>query len=462
MAAESGALLADRSESIEMRLPPGPRLPGIVQTVWYTFGQPGFFATCRSRFGRTWTLRLPGFPPVVVTSDAEAIRRLFTGDPLARRHGNEVLKPLLGERSLLLLEPREHLGRRRLELPSFHGQAVRRYAQRIRELARDEIAAWRPGTVVATHPRARDLTLSVILELVLGVRDAALGAELARIFDSFNTKANNLGMFLPGALSRRAWWNLPTRLFYARLDRLHELIDQHIARTRSDPGLDQRDDVLALLVRARGEDGAALSDLDLRDELKTLVTAGHETTATAIAWACDLIAHHPEVGSRLRETLRSGERHYLKALAQEVLRVRTIAYVSAGRHVLEPFPIGKWTLGPEVLVLVDAQGVHGDSERYAQPQRFRPERFLEDSPDGYAYIPFGGGAHRCLGAALAMLELELFLEELVKRLELSPAGPLARPVRRGVTLAPSNGGRVRVRLASQRVPSQSERVIAEV
>lgn len=453
----AAARLGDPNGSIHTRLPPAPRLPGLVQTVWYTFDQPGLFAACRSRFGSTWRVRLPGFPPVVVTSDADAIRALFTGDPLARRNGNDLLRPLLGERSLLLLEPQEHLARRRLELPPFHGREVRKYAQHIRDLVQAELSSWPPETAVAAHPRARELTLSVILELVLGVHDPRLRAELGRIFDSFNTHANNLGMFLPRAFARRAWWNLATDSFYSRMDRLHELLRQHIVRTRDDPRLDERSDVLALLVRASEDERAGLSDLDLRDELKTLVIAGHETTATAIAWACDLLAHHPEVAGRLRETLDAGDREYLKAAAKEVLRARTIAYVSAGRHLLEPFSIGDWELGPEVLVLVDAQGVHGDPERYPQPEAFRPERFLEGPPDGYAYIPFGGGAHRCLGAPLAMLELELFLEELVTRFELSPSGPPARPVRRSVTLAPSNRGLVRVRLASARSTRIPER-----
>jgi len=419
-------------------LPPGPRLPGLAQTLRYTFDQRRFFATCRATFGATWTLRLPGFPPVVVTSDRDAIRRLFTGDPLTRRHGNDLLRPVLGERSLLLLEPAEHLARRRLELAPFHGDAVRAYAERIRELAQAEIATWGPRTVVATHPRARVLTLALILELVLGVRDPALRAELAAIFESFNTRANNLGLFMP-AVRRRTWWNVPVRPFYARLDRVHALLGEHIVRTRADPQLDAREDVLALLVR-----GGALADADLRDELVTLVIAGHETTATAIAWACDLLAHEPAVATRIGETLAGGQREYLKAAAKEVLRVRTVAYASAARHPLEPFPIGRWVLGRDALVLVDAQGVHGDPELYPQPEAFRPERFLEHPPDGYAYIPFGGGAHRCLGAALAMLELEVFLEVLVRTVTLAPAGPPASPVRRGVTLAPGNQGRVTV------------------
>ncbi|MGZ4331017.1 MAG: cytochrome P450 [Solirubrobacteraceae bacterium] len=430
-------------------LPPGPRWPGPVQTVWYTFAQPSFFAASRARYGPTWTMRLPNFPPLVVTRDRDAIRRLFTGDPLIRRHGNDLFKSAFGERSVMLLEPAEHLERRRTELPPFHGHAVRSYTDRIRQLITTELETWKPGRVVATHPPARAVTLEIILELVLGVRDPALQTELAGIFDSFNTPLSKLALFLPTTLGRRAWWNPIAKPAFARVDRMRGLLSAHIAHTRTDPLLGQRDDVLAVLVRARDQHGRGLSDVDLRDELVTLVAAGHETTATAMAWACDLLAHHPDVVTRLRDTLAASEREYLKATVKELLRVRTIVYVAATRQMLEPFPIGDWMLGPDVLILVDAQGVHGDPELYPEPQAFRPERFLAASPDSYAYIPFGGGAHRCLGAALATLELELFIEALVNHVDVAPAEPPARPTRRGVTLASNTHGRVRIARAHQ-------------
>jgi cytochrome P450 len=451
-------LTAEPTETVRSltTLPPGPKWPGPVQTVWYTFAQPNFFAASRARYGLTWTMRLPSFPPLVVTRDRDAIRHLFTGDPLVRRHGNDLFKSAFGERSVMLLEPAEHLDRRRSELPPFHGQAVRGYTERIRQLITTELETWNPDRVVATHPPARAVTLEIILELVLGVRDPELQAELAAIFDSFNTPLSKLALFLPTTLGRRAWWNPIAKPAFARVDRMRGLLSAHIARTRTDPLLGQRDDVLAVLVRARGQDGHGLSDIDLRDELVTLVAAGHETTATAMAWACDLLAHHPAVVTRLRDTLAAGEREYLKATVKELLRVRTIVYVAATRQILEPFLIGDWILGPDVLILVDAQGVHGDSQLYPEPQAFQPDRFLAAPPDRYAYIPFGGGAHRCLGAALATLELELFIEALVNHVDLAPARPPARPVRRGVTLAPSTHGLVRIARASKRAIKNSE------
>jgi cytochrome P450 family 135 len=441
-------------------LPPGPRWPRPVQTVWYTFAQASFFAACRSRFGETWTLRLPSFPPLVVTRDRDAIRRLFTGDPLVRRHGNDLFKSAFGERSVMLLGPAEHIERRRLELPCFQGQAVRSYTERIRELITRELESWNDGQAVVTQPRARALTMAIILELVLGVRNPELQSELSAIFDSFNTPLSKLALFLPTSLGRRAWWNPISMPAYARVDRMRALLGAHIAQTRADPRLAGRGDVLAVLVRAGGQDGHALSDIDLRDELVTLVAAGHETTATAMAWACDLLAHNPDVVARLRQSLASGEREYLKATAKELLRVRTIVYVAATRQMLEPFPIGDWTIGPDALVLADAQGIHGDPQLYPEPDEFRPERFLGATPDSYTYIPFGGGAHRCLGAPLASLELELFIETLVNRVDLAAVGPPARPRRRGVTLAPENQGRVRISHRAQAATDNDRNPIA--
>jgi cytochrome P450 len=445
---------AQAETAAAIALPPGSRVPGFVQTLRYTFEQPRFFAQLRTRYGPTFSLKMPGFPPIVVTGDRTAVRTLFTGDPLKKRHGNDLLRPFLGDRSLIELEPAEHLERRKLELRPFHGESVRAYRERILELATDEVERWPAGEVVAVHRSARRLTLAVILELVLGVRDASLRDEITSAFDSFNTPMNNLAQFMPPWATRRSWWNVPVRVAYRRIDRVRALLEGHIATTREDPGLQRRDDVLALLVRARDQDGAALSDLDLRDELMTLVAAGHETTATAIAWAADLLAHNPTAADRVRETLAEGDREYLKATAKEVLRARTIAYVSAARQLLEPLRIGHLVIASGTLVLVDAQGMHGDPQLYPDPDAFRPERFLGEQPDSYSYVPFGGGAHRCLGAALATMELELAIEAIVTRVRIAAVGPPAGLVRRGVTLAPDNEGRVRIveRLYSAQAP----------
>lgn len=288
-------------------LPPGPGLPPLLQAWRYTFAFPAFAADARARYGASWTLRLPGFPPSVVTTDRDAIERLFSGPPLGRRHANDMLEPLLGPRSLLLLEPAEHLQRRKLEAGAFHGSRLRGYAARIGELADAEVASWPDGTVVDVHPRARALTLQVVLELVLGIDDLATRERLALLFDALDRPQNNLGMFLPAALVRRSRWNLASRPFWSVMDQIHALVSARIASSRRDDALTGRRDVLASLMLARDEGGRHLTDDELRDEMVTLVAAGHETTATAIAWGLDLLAHHPSVLARLKAELDGGE-----------------------------------------------------------------------------------------------------------------------------------------------------------
>jgi cytochrome P450 len=418
----------------------------VIQAIQDAFFSPRYYGQ-RARFGKTWSARLPGHPRYVVTSDREIVRSLFTGDPLMKRSAAEALEPIVGSRSLLLLEPAEHLARRKLELASFHGQRVAVYADRIRELADAEVGAWRPGDVIEVYARAQALTMTVILELVLGIQDAGLRARLAATFEALIApRINNLTMFLPPWVSRRSWWKLYARRAWSLLDRLDELMYEQIAATRADPQLARRDDVLALLVQARDDNGDRLTDGELRDELVTLLGAGHETTASAIAWAADLLAHNPIVTSRLRD----GDRDYLTATAKEVLRIRTVAPICAQRRMLEPVEINGYRIDSDTVVAVDADGLHHDPELYPDPDAFRPERFLENAPDGYAFLPFGGGAHRCLGAALAMLELEIAIEAIATRCELAPTDPPARPARRGPTWSPNTRGRVRIERVNER------------
>jgi cytochrome P450 len=421
-------------------LPPGPRLPRAVQATLRLWRYAELSNRGHARYGDTFTVRIGGTPTAVLTKDRDAIRRLYTGDPLAKRHSADLLRPFVGEESLLVLEPAEHLTRRKIVSPPFHGERVQSYARLMERLAAAELDRLRPGDVVTVKPIAQGLTLDVILQAVLGVSDVSMRIRLRKIFDALNTPLNAFALFVP-QLTRRARWNLISRRPWRLKDELDALLFEHIAATRADVSLSQREDILALMVCARDEAGIGLSDEQLRDELVTLIAAGHETTATAIAWGAELLAHNPAVMAKAR----AGDDAYLQALAKEVLRIRSPVPVSSARHVLEPFAIGRWTIPPQVAILIDAHGMHHDPEIYPQPHRFRPERFLEDPPDSYSFLPFGGGAHRCLGASLALLEIKIVLREMLARFELAPASTsIARPVPRGPTLAPSGGGRVRV------------------
>jgi cytochrome P450 len=439
---------------------------------------PEFTRAGRERFGPTFTIRPGTMPPAVLTSDRDAIRRLLTGDPLTRAHGNDAVRPLIGERSVMLLEPAEHLARRKLLLPPFHGERVRGYARLMQQLMDAEVDRWRPGDAVAVLPTAQNVTIEVILRAVLGVADVDVRRRFRRLIDDIlfyplgslrlrlsgrlsppftpPRRARELAAFAaslptPAVLTYfpemkpRARWNVGTRRWWRHRDRLLALLDDQIAATRSDPRLAEREDILAMLVQARDDEGRALSDEDLRDDLIALIGAGHETTAAAIAWGAALLAHDPAVRERATAAAREDDEPYLGALVKEVLRIRTPIPVGAGRTLGEPFAIGPHTVPAGTLILIDAWGVHRDPELYPDPERFDPERFLDRSPAPYAWLPFGGGAHRCLGSALAELEIKVALGTILRRVGLAPADrELAPPARRAVVIVPHGGGRVRL------------------
>ncbi|HEX4114488.1 MAG TPA: cytochrome P450 [Solirubrobacteraceae bacterium] len=421
-------------------LPPGPRLPRAVQMGLFNWRFAEFTERAHARFGDTFTCRVGGLPESVLTKDRDAIRRLLTGDPLLKRSANDQIRPIVGEHSMLVIEPQEHLARRKLLLSPFHGDHVRSHARLIERLVSVELDRIQAGEVVRMQSVAQALTLEVILQAVLGLSDARTRARLHEIFDAMNTPLGSLVLFMP-QLVRRSRWNLPAAPFWRLQDEFDALLADHIAATRADPRLAEREDILAMMVLARDEDGVGLDDGQLRDEMVTLIGAGHDTTATSIAWGVELLAHNPAVAEKAREA----EDAYMEALVKEVLRIRTLLPIASARQVLEPFPIGRWTIPPGVTIWTNGHAVHNDPAIYPQPHVFRPERFLEDPPDGYAFMPFGGGAHRCLGSALALLEMKVVLRAILRRLEFGPTSDrIARPVRRHVTLAPKGGARVQI------------------
>jgi cytochrome P450 family 135 len=421
-------------------LPPGPRLPPVAQAILRIWRGVEFKEHCFARYGDTFTMRVGVGPVSVLTRDRDAVRRLFTGDPLLKRHGNDRLRPFVGDNSLFVLDPAEHLVRRKLLLPPFHGERVRAYADLMKQLTATELDRLRAGDVVAFQPIAQALTLDVIMRSVLGISDPTVHTRLRNIFDALTKPLNTLALLVP-ALAHRSRWNVLARSAWRLMEELDTLVFEHIAATRSDVRLSEREDILAIMVLARDDRGVGLTDQELRDELVTLIAAGHETTATAIAWGVELLVHNPAAIVSARE----GDDAYLDALAKEVLRMHSPGSTAGARHVLEPFAIGPWTLPAGTLVMVDPYGVHYDPTVYPEPHVFRPERFLEDPPDAYAFVPFGGGVHRCLGAALAMTEIKIALHEIVTRLELAPVSSrVARTVSRGPSLVPAGGARVRI------------------
>jgi cytochrome P450 len=297
----------------------------------------------------------------------------------------------------------------------------------------------------------------LILRAVLGISDATLRERMGGIFEAMLHPATMLGLSLAIGGGR------PLSAFgrrYYRLKRgLDELVRAHIVSTRADRELAERDDILAMLVQARDADGDGLTDDEVRDELVTLIAAGYETTATAIAWGVDLLVHNPQVLQRAKSAALNGDEDgYLDAVIKEILRIRPPVPVSAARHPAAPLAIGPWTIEPTAIIAVDAHAVHHDPAVYPDPAAFRPERFIESPPDGFAFIPFGGGAHRCLGAALAQLEMKIVLGAILSRLELTATDSSPeRSRRRSTTLSPRHGTRVRVVRSASAAASENVR-----
>jgi len=463
---------------MEPSLPPGPRLPGPLQAPLWGLRYPRFTRAAHDRFGATLTVRPGTMGPTVLTTDRDAIRRLFTGDPLVRHHGNDVVRPLIGDGSVMLLEPAQHLARRKLLLPPFHGERVRGYAELMQRLMDEEVERWRPGETVAVLPIAQNLTIEVIVQAVLGVADPDLRRRFRRIIDNilfYPLGALRLGLSgrlaprlrpprriregaafaaalpTPAVLTYfpetkpRTRLNFMTWPWWRHHDRLLALLDEQIAATQADPRLAEREDILAMLVQARDEEGNPLDREALQDDLVTLIAAGHETTAAAIAWGAALLAHNPVVRERATVAARDDDERYLGALVKEVLRLRSPLPVAAGRVLDEPFPIGPHTIPAGTTILIDAWGLHHDPELYPDPERFQPDRFLDQAPEPYTFLPFGGGAHRCIGAALAELEIKVALATILRRVNIAGAEPeLAPMARRGLTFVPHGGGRIKV------------------
>jgi cytochrome P450 family 135 len=427
-------------------LPPGPAAPPLAQTLRWLLAPIEFMEACRRRFGDAFSVRFLGFEqPMVMLSDPQAIQALYTEREPRLPPGRTVaLRPIMGARSVLLLEGAAHLERRRLMLPPFHGECMRTYEQTMREIAHEEIDRWPLGEELTLHPRMRAITLEVILRIVFGVTNAArlerLRELLPRLLDGMSSTALSFRVMAARRLGRPD----PLAAFAALSGEIDELLLADIAERRgAERATPERDDVLSLLLAARFEDGSAMSDRELRDQLVTLLLAGHETTATALAWTFDLLVHHPAALQRLTAELQADDGgRYLRAVIAESLRLRPVVPL-AGRRLASELRSGGLALPAGTDVTPAIWLTHTRSDLYPQPYAFRPERFLEAAPATYAWIPFGGGIRRCLGAAFAELEMRVVLTSVLTRLELVAVSGAERVQRRNITFSPRHGTRVR-------------------
>jgi cytochrome P450 family 135 len=402
-----------------------------------------FLTACERRYGAIFTMRFPGQAPGVVVSDPAGVRDVFALRPdefTVNEATGVILEPFLGARSLLLLDGERHREERKMLVHAFRGEHLSAHAATVRDVTRREVGRWPLGREFAAHDAMQAITIEVILRVVFGMEGEALRA-LREPLQQFLEDGGSFRVLIP-ALRRDLGRLTPWARFVRNRTYVRQAVLELIAARRTDPALATRNDVLSLLVQAF--DGAALDDGALLDELMTMVLAGQDTTATALSWAFDLLVHHPAVLERLSAELATDDDDdaYLDAVIYETLRLRPVI-PEVGRVLSRPIRLGAYDLPAGTSLTANVLLAHRRPDVYPDPLIFRPERFLEGAPDPHAWIPFGGGARRCLGSAFAMLEVREVLRTVLTSVQLRAASPrMERPRRRVVTLIPRRGTRV--------------------
>ncbi len=423
-----------------MPAPPSVPLPKPVQTMRFLVRPISFLEHWRHKLGETFAASLYGPGEVIFVSDAGDLKALFGRDRqnTIAPGRNIVLRPLLGEGSLLRQEGEEHLRRRKLMLPPFHGERMRAYEDMIEEATESATAEWREGEAFPLHPTMQAITLEVILRAVFGLEEGKRHDELSEGLTEILSATGSpkaVGLLFPVARN-----SPPYRRLAGLIERVDGLLASQISERRADPSLAERDDILSMLIQARFEDGTEMSDEEVRDQLMTLLLAGHETTATALAWAFDLLFRRPDAFERLVAEVRSSDSHaYLDAVISETLRVRPVVPFT-GRELREPTVLDGFELEPGQIVLAAIWLTHTRPDLYPEPFAFRPERFLDGAVETYSWVPFGGGTRRCIGAAFAQMEMRVALKTIIRGFDLRAATTdPERPIRRNVTMSPAKG-----------------------
>jgi cytochrome P450 len=437
-----------------MPLPPGPPLPKSVQTALFLTRPVEFLDRCARRYGDLFTVDTYLVGREVEIAHPDLVRQVFTGDPDVMHAGeaNDILRPLLGPRSVLLLDGAEHVRERKLLLPPFHGDRVATWGRTMRDVTERVAADWPVGTPFALHPHMQRITLEVILRTVFGVEEGGqlsdLRDALTAVLDRQSTPLQAL--FTVPPLRRRFFGLTPWDGFLRDLAHADALIHRQIARRRADRerGEPPRGDVLSMLLEARDEDGRPMTDGEMRDELVTLLVAGHETTATMLCWAFDFVLGDARVLGRVRRELaespRGGEEPlaYLDAVIKEVLRLRPVV-PAVGRRIKKAVKLGRWEIPAGELLVPVSFLTHRLASVYPRPESFEPERFVGVKPDPYAWYPFGGGARRCLGMTFSLFEMRIVLATVLSRRSLRKRRPAPAEVTlRGFTLVPKGGTEV--------------------
>jgi len=431
-------------------LPPGPRLPKAVQTALMLRYWPRFVGWAQRRYGDTFTLRVATMGTVVYLADPADIKTVFGGDPAVFHAGeaNSMLAGLLGDSSVLLLDEDLHRDRRRLMMGPFARDAVARQHAAMAEIAAENIAGWPVGVDFPVTPKMAEITLEVILRTVVGASDPVRLAALRTAMPAIL----GLGPWATLAIAKPALQrHLPWRYVRRRIEQADRLLYAEITDRRADPNLAERTDVLAMLVRAADSDGRHMTDRELRDQLITLLAAGHDTTATSLSWALERLIRHPRVLAKAVAAAQASAEgdpagdEYLDAVAKETLRIRPVVF-DVGRLLTAPVDIGGYHLPAGVMVAPGIGLVHASTALYANPDRFDPDRMVGATLSPTTWLPFGGGNRRCLGATFAMAEMRIVLREVLRRVELATTTAAGERQRvRHVILEPHRGAVIRLR-----------------
>ncbi|HEX2299097.1 MAG TPA: cytochrome P450 [Pseudonocardiaceae bacterium] len=428
-------------------LPPGPPLPATVQAGLFWLIPLRFMYGCHRRYGDRFTVRVPGFGTLVYLADRDDIRTVLRGDQAIFHAGeaNFPLAEILGSRSVLVADEDRHQRSRAMLLPAFHGDSVRKQVAEMAEITAADVAHWPVGEPFALLARTQAITLEIILRTVIGVHDEGRLGALREALPPMVEIGSPLELLPPPRILRRVgMWRRRAQ----RQARAHALLLDEIARCRQDPDLPRRTDVLAMLVRTIDTIDTAeqpMSDRELVDQLVTLLLAGHETTAAALAWTFERLTRSPDLLDRTAQAAVSGDTAWLDAVCRESLRSRPVVF-QIGRKLTEPFELAGYHLPAGTMVAPAINLVHHHGRYYPEPEEFRPQRFVGTRPDTSVWLPFGGGVRRCLGATFAQVEMRTVIQEVLRRVELEPTTAPDEQVRvRHVTLVPRDGAVVHVR-----------------
>jgi cytochrome P450 len=433
-------------------------MPMALQTLGMMTRQRPFLERARRRYGNMFSARIAGLGHLVVLADPDLIKQTFRAEARTLHAGSRSpLRKVLGDNSLLGIDEDHHLEQRKLLLPPFKGQRMKAYEPLVEEIAAEEIDRFPEAVEFTTAAAFQRITLRAILRAVFGATGARL-TRLEELLPPWTEQGQHLSRF-PQVHHDLGPWS-PWGRFLRLRAKVDAILDGLIDEARRDPGLEERTDVLALMVAARRVDGSALSNAEIRDQLVTMLAAGHETTAHTLSWAVERLRRHPEALARLVEEVDAGGKSYRDATIREVQRMRPVVSF-AGRHVIQPFEVGGYRLPPGVLIGLSAGLTHYDPSLFEHPDRFDPDRFVDKLPETYEWIPFGGGIRRCIGATFAHMELDVVLRVLLERVELLPTA--ARDERwkfKGVAWSPAEGGVAVVRRRRARVVPDGARAAA--